>query len=162
MKIDDILEEFGEYVKIVEQPEYSKKALLDFQKRYQISTRLFYIASRLDFGKILAEIIPDYEDWLEHIHDYLKYGGDLSELDPPPISFPSCNNGQPIEDKKTGKNVPVFYFSFDVYNSLATISLLSRFKVFIIFDIIFFKFLKIIFLFEIIIFKFIYSVSRNC
>lgn len=95
MKIDDILEEFGEYVKIVEQPEYSKKALLDFQKRYQISTRLFYIASRLDFGKILAEIIPNYEDWLEHTHDYLKYGGDLSELDPSPkYTVISCRKTQ--------------------------------------------------------------------
>lgn len=83
MILDEILSEFGDFVEVVEQPEYSKNALLDFQKRYLLSTRVFYELYLMGFENTLIEIIPDYEDWLEHIQDFLKFEGDLSDLDPP-------------------------------------------------------------------------------
>lgn len=111
--IEEIVREFGDIVTLVEveQPAYSKEALQEFEKRYFISTQNLLKFKEMGFESVCRELIPEYDEWLEHAGDFLDHGGLFCELLPIP-EIERVFGGQPQENcygKEAGENLSSFF-----------------------------------------------------
>ena len=84
MQVNDLLgflkdEGLIGYVNVVNEPEYSKQKLINFQKEYKISSDTFY---DLYVAGYLNNLMPNHiiDEWAYNYEIFLKSNGDIDEL----------------------------------------------------------------------------------
>jgi hypothetical protein len=134
MKKEQFLEQYSEFqdlFTVVSEPSYSKKILKKLEEKYSssgVNSYRVYWYYQIQGFKEFAEFIPEIDDWIYYYEQYVKYGGDLSELK----QYEDVEQGQAsnAEDKTSGSKEPLVFYSIclcitERYLGLQIISLIS-------------------------------------